>query len=202
MSETSSLHRTHMSLLAGLVAKDSKAWRDMVDLYQPLLVVWCRRCGLSEHESDDIVQDVLLSVSKSIDTYQRKEGNGLFRSWLWKVTRNKIIDRHRATVGEPRGEGGSTAARKIHQAIDPTSVPESEPSEPSMLRDLMRRAIEQVRAEFEARTWQAFWRCVVDSVPTDIVAQELGISEAGVRQARSRIKRRLKLQLGDLVQEE
>lgn len=54
------------------------------------------------------------------------------------------------------------------------------------------------RSEFEPRSWQAFWRSAVDGIPTAVVAEELGVTAAAVRQSRSRILRRLRQQLGDL----
>jgi RNA polymerase sigma-70 factor, ECF subfamily len=52
--------------------------------------------------------------------------------------------------------------------------------------------------EFEPRTWTMFWRSVIDNVPTDTVAVELGVSAAAVRQARSRILRRVRQEVAEL----
>ncbi len=62
----------------------------------------------------------------------------------------------------------------------------------------MARAMEQVRGEFETKTWSIFLRSVVDQVSTEIVAKEFNVQSATVRQVRSRILRRLREQLGDL----
>jgi len=59
--------------------------------------------------------------------------------------------------------------------------------------------LEQVRAEFKPKTWKIFERTVVDQLPTDIVAKEFNVSAATVRKIRSRVLRRLRLQLGDLT---
>ncbi len=65
----------------------------------------------------------------------------------------------------------------------------------------MRRALDQVRAEFEDRSWQAFWRVAVDGRRAADVAAELKISVNAVYVARSRILRRLRDILGpDLVE--
>ncbi len=86
----------------------------------------------------------------------------------------------------------------MQQVIDPTSVPDDEPTGDLQLQQLTSRALSQVRSEFESRTWQAFWRSVVDGIATSEVAKELEMSEATVRQSRSRILRRLRQQLGDV----
>ena len=63
----------------------------------------------------------------------------------------------------------------------------------------MHRALEQIRGEFTTSTWELFWRATVLGHPTDLIASESGVSAAAVRQAKSRILRRLRKQLGDQV---
>ena len=87
----------------------------------------------------------------------------------------------------------------MQQVVDVDLIPDEEPTGELQLQQLTSRALAQVQSEFEAPTWQAFWRSVVDGIATDEVARELQISAASVRQARSRILRRLRQQLGDLT---
>ena len=87
----------------------------------------------------------------------------------------------------------------MQQVIDPFPIPDEEPTGDLQMRSLTARALVQVQSEFEPRTWQAFWRSVVDGISTDEVAFELQVSAATVRQSRSRILRRLRQQLGDLM---
>ena len=74
---------------------------------------------------------------------------------------------------------------------------DDEPSLATDLISLQRRAMQQIESKVAPQTWRAFWRCVVDGQSTQQVADELGLSIASVRQARSRILRRLREQLGD-----
>lgn len=62
---------------------------------------------------------------------------------------------------------------------------------------LVHRALEQVRTEFEPRSWQAFWRTTLDGLNVASVAEQLSMSSAAVRQHRSRILRRLREHLGE-----
>ena len=87
----------------------------------------------------------------------------------------------------------------MQQVIDPLPIPDDEPTGDLQLQQLTSRALAQVQSEFESRTWLAFWRSVVDGIATGEVAQELNMSEATVRQSRSRILRRLRQQLGDVM---
>jgi RNA polymerase sigma-70 factor (ECF subfamily) len=64
---------------------------------------------------------------------------------------------------------------------------------------LHRRAVEQVRGEFEERTWRAFWMTAVEGRSPADLAAELGMTPTAIRQAKSRVLRRLKQEMGDLI---
>ena len=77
-------------------------------------------------------------------------------------------------------------------------VPEPENEAPAVSQ-LYRRALEYVRSEFTERLWQAFWLTAIEErLPADLAAQ-LGMTPAAIRQAKSRVLRRLKQELGELL---
>jgi hypothetical protein len=59
---------------------------------------------------------------------------------------------------------------------------------------------QQVRGEFEEATCRAFWQPVVESRPSATVAAETAGTPAAIRQARSRILRRLREETGDPIE--
>lgn len=60
---------------------------------------------------------------------------------------------------------------------------------------LVQRALELLRAEFEERTYQAFWRMAIEHHSTAEVAAELGMTNRAVRQAKYRVLCRLRQEL-------
>ncbi len=66
--------------------------------------------------------------------------------------------------------------------------------------ELVHRALEQIRAQFQAKTWKAFWRTSVDGLSAVEVADELGMSPGAVRVAKSRVLQRLRDELGELIE--
>jgi RNA polymerase sigma-70 factor (ECF subfamily) len=82
----------------------------------------------------------------------------------------------------------------------PEPVLEVELSEgPAELTALYHRALSQVRSQFEERTWTTFWRVAVEGRSPAEVAAQMGMTPTAVRQAKSRVLRRLKEELGELI---
>ncbi|MDX1929043.1 MAG: sigma-70 family RNA polymerase sigma factor [Pirellulaceae bacterium] len=191
---------TRMSLIARARGQQSAAWEELVELYGPLVAHWCSRCGLDSHTTADCVQEVFTAVARSLGRFEAAKASGAFRSWLWTIAANKIKDAVRKAKMQTPGAGGSTALQRLTELPDESSIPAEEPSDADQLQAVVARGLEQVRAEFESRTWSIFQRTVIDQLPTDIVAKEFNITAATVRQIRSRVLRRLRMQLGDLAE--
>lgn len=191
-NETSDV--TSMTLVARVQANEDLAWRRLVDLYGPLIYSWARRGGLSTEDAADLMQDVFAVVAKAIRRFDPK-GRGRFRGWLWTITRNKIRDHYRR-VEQAAARGGDTALRQLSELPEEWSDDSSHATR-NEVRSLYHRALELIRSDFQTQTWQAFWLSVVEERPTDQIAQQLGLSTNGVRQAKSRVLRRLRAELGD-----
>ncbi len=190
---------TRGSLLSRARRRDGDAWRELVELYGPLVAHWGLRRGLDAHQTADLVQDVFASVARSLHQFSPHRERGSFRGWLWTVTANKLRDRFRRNAGHAAARGGSTAMLELQQIVEPVSEPslDDEPTSELELRSLAARGLEQVRGEFEPRTWQIFQRLIIDQQTTQQVAAEFDMKPAAVRQIRSRVLRRLREQLGD-----
>ena len=169
-----------------------------MDLYGPLVRSWCVYSGVSGDRIGDVVQEVFLSIHRSCGGFQKRDGDTGFRGWIWMITKNKIRDHFRAASKQANGVGGSDALQGIHQIIDP-ELPDKDPSQPGDTAALLHRALEIVKVEFREKTWDAFWRAAVLGQATDIIAEDLSISVASVRQAKCRVLKRLRQQLGDIV---
>ncbi|MHC4404572.1 MAG: RNA polymerase sigma factor [Planctomycetota bacterium] len=186
------------TLLERVQAQRPEAWERLVDLYGPVVYRWCRCSGVSCDDAADLTQEVFGAVARSVRGFCRKGPNDSFRAWLATITRNKIRDHFRRRQGRPEATGGTDAQRRLLQFAEP-----GEPSTGSQIEVdaiLSRRALDLVRSEFENRTWEAFWRTVVDGLTPADAAEELGMSLVAVYQAKSRVLRRLRREVGDLIE--
>lgn len=197
-SESSSVSST---LLDQLRSGRPEAWERLVRLYSPVVYRWCRRSGLAAEDAADVLQEVLSAVMLHLPDFHRDRPEGSFSGWLATITRNKVRDHFRRRHGRAEAQGGSTAQRQLSEVPQPP-----EPSEECIRPDaesaawLSRGALETIRAEFEARTWQAFWQTTVDGQPPAHVAADLEMSVPAVYMAKSRVLRRLRQVMGELPQ--
>ncbi|HEV3385395.1 MAG TPA: sigma-70 family RNA polymerase sigma factor [Gemmata sp.] len=187
---------TPLSLLDRIRAKDPTAWKRLIDLYRPLVLFWCSRRGLQGPDAEDVSQEVFAASSAGLDGFRRDRPSDTFRGWLRGITRNQVSLFYRRNDGKAQAEGGSAAWAQLQDVADPLAeAPEGEEKE---VGHLYRRALELVRGEFEERTWQAFWLTAIDGRSPVALTVELSMSPASIRQAKSRVLRRLKQEVGDL----
>jgi RNA polymerase sigma-70 factor (ECF subfamily) len=189
---------TSLTLVDRLKFRDAEGWKRFVQLYGPLIYQWCQRARLRSEDAADVAQEVFQAVALQVANFRKERPADSFRGWLWTITRNKIGDHFRRRARSPSAPGGSDAHRLLLDLPEQLPPDESSASEE---HDLIHRALDLVRPEFEERTWQMFWRVAVEGhAPRDIAA-ELGVTPDAVRMAKSRVLRRLREELGDFAGE-
>jgi len=188
---------TSLSLLARARANDQDAWARLTSLYGPLVAFWCRRPHCPAEEVEDVTQEVFAAAAAGLAAFRRDRPGDSFRGWLRGITRNQVLLYFRRNRGRPQPVGGSEALGQVQNLPDLFVEPADEKAEVSLV---YRRAVEQVRGEFEPRTWDIFWRTVIEGLSPAAVAEEMHTTSAAVRQAKSRVLRRLKQEMGEVLE--
>lgn len=168
---------------------DREAWNRFDAIYRPVIYRLARRARWQHNDANDLVQQVMLSVSKAIPNWEKDPNRGTFRSWLHRVARNALISSIR----------GQRAMQFVDETTDMgcAALQESTPDELDLwieqeyCRSRIRWAAEQVRDEFTNTSWRAFWMTTLDEASVIDTAEQLKISIGSVYAARSRIMRRL-----------
>jgi len=178
---------TNHSLLDRLrQGPNETAWLRMVDLYTPLIRGWLKRYSVTDHDVDDLVQDVLAVVVRRMPDFQKKSQVGSFRRWLRTITVNCLRELWRSQRYRPKTSGNAEFAKILDQLEDPESAL-------SKLWDhehdvhVTRHLFEQIRPRFEEKTWKAFQRVALEGASVDQVAQELGMTVNAIFIAKSRV---------------
>jgi RNA polymerase sigma-70 factor (ECF subfamily) len=170
---------------------DDRAWVEFTDLYGPLIRRVARRGGLQDADAADLQQEVFRAVAGAIGRYDLDRARGSFRGWLLRIARNLLLNLLAARRRHPAA-GGGTDAFALLQAVPDPSADDSAVFEAEYRRRTFEWAAQQVRGEFKAATWQAFWRTAVDSEGPAAVAADLGLSVGAVYVARSRVLARIR----------
>ena len=191
---------TRATLLARLRdPADGDAWREFTRLYAGVVYGFARRRGLQDADAADLMQDVLRSVAGHVGRLDYDPARGRFRNWLFTVTRNKLytfLDAQRRRV---RATGDPDTRDRLSEVEAPSDGEADWDKEYERQRFAV--AAEQVRGEFTASTWKAFWGTAVDGRKPQEVGAELGLSPGAVYVAKSRVLARLREKVRELDEE-
>lgn len=196
-SETQSW--TSSSLLERARATDQEAWNRLVSLYAPLVLMWCRRWNLNPEDTENVSQEVFLSVAGNLNAYRHDLPGSTFRGWLWTICRNKAIDLLRAGAPPASAPGGSDARTRLEQVPAQTSEGDDSARLSEERSLLLQRAIELIQSEFSQRDWQIFHSIVADGRRPDAVAEEIGVSRNTVYLVKSRVLKRVRDEFSGLI---
>lgn len=194
--------KTSVSLLERVqTGADDEDWKQLADLYTPLIRGWLHRNGMPSPDVDDAVQEVLTVVMRKLPEFQRQPRPGAFRAWLRNITVICVRDFFRKRNRYPQPAGKSSFQTFLEQMADPDSGL-SRMWDEEHDRHVFRVLVERVRPEFAESTWTAFRRTAVDGLPAKDAAKELGISLNAVFIARSRVLSRLKQEAKGLLNDD
>ncbi|MEO1525983.1 MAG: sigma-70 family RNA polymerase sigma factor [Planctomycetota bacterium] len=179
----------HSLILRLPSAEDTQAWEQFCSIYEPLIHRFARRQGLQDADARELVQDVLISVAKSVKDWRADPSKGRFRAWLFRIARNRLIDHVRKRRPD-RASGLTEEFAEIGNALSRDSIEATLENEHR--RELFRAAAALVREEVQPSTWEAFWKTYVDGLTSEETAHDLGITVGAVYIARSRVLHRLR----------
>lgn len=187
------------SLIVRLRDGDRDAWRRIVVVFGPIVYRRCQRRGLVGADAEDVTQEVFRAAAGGIARFRRSGPGHSFGAWMAGITRRQIADYYRRRDPHAAAVGGSSARQRLEEVAE-SPRDEEENWEPSdWQRDVVQRMTALIKIDFEPRTWQAFWRTCVDGRSTAQVAEELGMTSGAIRNARSKVRKRLLLEFQDLL---
>jgi RNA polymerase sigma-70 factor (ECF subfamily) len=192
---------TSASLLDRLRVKpDPESWRQLVELYTPLIRTWLHRHAalLADADADDLVQEVLTVVVRRLPTFEYRRRTGAFRRWLRTITVNCLRDFWRSRRKGPQATGDSEFLHMLEQLEDPQSTL-SKVWDQEHDRHVTQALLERIRPRFNANTWTAFRRVALDGASAEAVAEELGLTVNAVFIAKSRVLSLLRQEGADLL---
>jgi RNA polymerase sigma-70 factor (ECF subfamily) len=171
---------------------DRESWKDFFDTYWKLIYLAATKAGLTDPEAQDVVQETVISVCKSIRGFKYRTEASSFKSWLLQLTKWRIIDelRRRGREKEPLQMTRSNASSEtatVERIPDPHGLALEAIWDREWDRNLMDAAIERVKRRVEAKQYQLFDLYVLKKWPVRKVATTLQVNAAQVYLAKHRV---------------
>lgn len=186
------MDRTSLTLLDRLRDEgDDSAWRELTDLYSPVLHNWLRRYDLQSSDADDLVQEVLLVVTREVGNFEHSGRSGAFRAWLKTTLINRLRDWWRSKKYRPLASGESDFVEQLNQLEDPNSQL-SQLWNAEHDRLLIGQLLATIEPQFSESTREAFRRIVLGGEDLDQVAIDLGLSRNAAIIAKHRVLKALR----------
>jgi RNA polymerase sigma factor (sigma-70 family) len=167
---------TRGSVIEGVCRQDPERWREFDTIYRPILFAFLRKQGLKEVEADEVVQETFVKLLTKIQSYDRAKCR--FRTWLFRVTYNALVDRARRKATRQKALEG-WAATMLHSTPSDSMRMEEEFGK-LHLKKILALALKEVRKDVSPVAWACFEQRLLQNRPAAKIAEELGISPNSV----------------------
>ena len=167
-------------LMARIAAGDRTALRDLHAATSAKLLGVCLRILADKDESEDVLQDVYLTIWRRADRFEA--GRASVMTWLSTIARNRAIDRLRARGPLARA-----------QSVDDLELEDSAPRAEALLEAAQDRArLHDCLDELDGRTRQAIRIAFFEGVTYEALAVRmetpLGTVKSWIRRGLLRLK--------------
>jgi len=182
---------TRRSLLGRLKdLGDDASWKEFFDTYWKLIYSVALKSGLRAEQAEDVVQETVISVVKTINSY-RYEPSVTFKGWLHHLVRRRVADHFRR---EGRRElllddaipPESADESLVGQIADPAASVLDAVWEEEWQRNLVEAALERLKPQVSVKQYQVFYLHVIKGQAVREVAGTMNVSSAYVHLTRHR----------------
>lgn len=203
------IESTRWSLIGRLKnLEDQDSWREFFDLYWKLIFNMARRAGLNSADAEDVVQETIISVTRSITKFKADPLHGSFKNWLLRLTKWRITDqfRKRKPVAQLKESYNTPIPPPNSECIEQESHPCREPKdhplekvwEEEWKRNVMDQGLERVKRQVSSRQFQIFFLHVIKNKSAECVAKVLNINTNQVYVNKHRLSALLKEAVANL----
>ena len=186
------MHTTQTNLLSAVRdSRNREAWGCFYRIYAPMLRHFARRLGLSDADTEDVTQEVLMAAHRSLQERVYDPSKGRFRAWLYGIARRQSLAalraRRRRTRAQliPNDEDGVDLLTQLQDTHREDTVQELWRQE--WRYALLDEALRHVRSEVGEKPFAAFTHYAIERHPAQDVAEQLGIAQSSVYVYKGRV---------------
>ncbi|HEV2391452.1 MAG TPA: sigma-70 family RNA polymerase sigma factor [Verrucomicrobiae bacterium] len=197
MSIESELLPTRQSLLSRLKDwGDQESWHDFFNTYWRLIYNVAIKAGLTEEEAQDVIQETIMSVAKTMPGFRYDPKVCSFKTWLQHLTRKRIVDQLRKRP--PPGAQGRRLPSETARTPTVERIPVPGGSELDAIWEaqwqqaVLGSAMKTIKEKVNPRQYQMFYLYAIKQQPIQEVARSLRVPVSRVYLAKHRVSALIK----------
>jgi len=184
---------------------DQEGWREFFNTYWKLIYGVAVRAGLTETEAQEVVQETIVSVAKTMPSFKYDPAACSFKTWLQHLTRKRIVDQFRkrrpADAADQRHAEERLAIEALEECPDGASADLEAIWEEEWQANLLEAALSKVKARVNSKQYQMFYLYVMKKLPIKEVARILEVNVGQVYLAKHRISALVRVEVKKLERE-
>jgi RNA polymerase sigma factor (sigma-70 family) len=180
---------TRQSLLKRLKAvENQESWQEFFETYWSLIYTTATRSGLNDAEAQDVVQETVICVARSMPKFDYDPNIGSFKAWLRKLTRWRIVDHLRKRNASPQPVANfEVDISHLLEIPDESDQAFDSQWDEEWRRAVVDAAVAKTKVRVDEKQFQIFDLCALQGWPVEKVASTLKISRARVYVSKHRV---------------
>jgi RNA polymerase sigma factor (sigma-70 family) len=169
---------------------DESAWTEFCSHFQPVVIDFARKLGLSGIEAEDAAQETMAAFFKAFKEGKYDPAKGRLSNWLFGIAKRVILNLRGRRPLERLIADKATGTSFWDMIQDDRTLGRT--WELQWQQMVMKRCLEQARREFDPKVFGAFRHYAIDQFTVEEVCQTFDMSPNAVYIAKSRILSRLR----------
>ncbi|MCM8530537.1 MAG: sigma-70 family RNA polymerase sigma factor [Lentisphaeraceae bacterium] len=159
--------------------QDENSWEEFVHYYKRYLYVVVRNMNISHHDTEELIQTVMLKVWDKLKDFQYHPSKGKFRYWLCTIARNSVVDFIRRSQSQQRRRDGLKQEKEVDNLNNIELPAVEEIAEREWQNYIANLALESTKKQFNEKHVNCFLLYSEGKTIAE-VAEALSLSENSV----------------------
>ena len=160
---------------------DDRSWEDFANYYQGYIYVVLKKFIGNHHDCQDLTQEVLMKAWKSLPTYQYRQGQCKFRTWLCTICRNSALNFLRKQKSRPQNSASELSEFEAVSEAEIDQITKDEWEE-----YIFEMAWNNIEQDFSSNVKDCF-KLYNEGLSTRQIAEQLNLAESSVRVNKKRL---------------
>ena len=163
-------------------------WDHFIREHEPHFLRMIRSHHWPADECEDRVQDLCVALVVALKSFHFEPGRGSFEDWISVVVRHRLVDSDRSRKSRPVLRFGCLKADELPgREPDPVNALEQKD-----LQELVRDALDELRAQVTARDYEAFRLRWIEGLCVKEIAARLEMTEGQIWSSNHRAQEKLR----------